>query len=495
MATFSFSLLAFLSAQCVMYAFLDSYFGSSIIGDLFSSMSNVRCLGPTTNFSTFLLYSRSNPTDHDVLATGDKKKLEASNFDPDRPTKIIIHGFLDNLQLSDWMIKMKTELLMEGNYNVIIVDWSCGNGLPYNKAVENARKTGIEIADFMGFLQASVDANPLDFHLIGHSLGSQIAGVTGQRIGSLGRISALDPAGPKFYDAPLDKRLDPSDAKFVDVIHTDGGAGFFEGLGLHEQVGHVDFYPNGGRTQPGCHSSPFAVLQQEGLHRAARYLFTCDHYRSVRFYTATIRKGQCDFVGVTCPSWEAFSEGRCANCSESRCLRMGFHSVRNPTVHPEATAKEFYLRTSAQVPFCLYQYKVLLITDESNSSGIFSTKNGVMQLELGSRKGIYDHFKLNDGAEDPSHPGKSLVYLLTSAKPLEDVVSASLFWQQKQTTWTLESTQATPARPVKYRRLQVTLISMTDRDDQKLKAEFVLCPSAEKPISENQRLHLSARSC
>jgi hypothetical protein len=45
-------------------------------------------------------------------------------------------------------------------------------------------------------------------------------------------------------------RLDPSDALFVDVIHTNGGLN-----GDLEQCGHVDFYMNGGISQPGCFES------------------------------------------------------------------------------------------------------------------------------------------------------------------------------------------------------------------------------------------------
>ena len=35
-------------------------------------------------------------------------------------------------------------------------------------------------------------------------------------------ITALDAAGPLFEDYPESIRLDPSDAQFVDAIHTDG---------------------------------------------------------------------------------------------------------------------------------------------------------------------------------------------------------------------------------------------------------------------------------
>lgn len=34
-------------------------------------------------------------------------------------------------------------------------------------------------------------------------------------------LSGLDPAGPLFNGRPPEDRLDPSDAQFVDVIHSD----------------------------------------------------------------------------------------------------------------------------------------------------------------------------------------------------------------------------------------------------------------------------------
>ena len=36
-------------------------------------------------------------------------------------------------------------------------------------------------------------------------------------------LIGLDPAGPFFRLVPTNARLDPTDAQFVAVIHTDGG--------------------------------------------------------------------------------------------------------------------------------------------------------------------------------------------------------------------------------------------------------------------------------
>lgn len=42
-------------------------------------------------------------------------------------------------------------------------------------------------------------------------------------------------------------RLDKTDAIFVDIIHTNAGQNGFD-----RSIGHIDFYPNGGKKQPNC---------------------------------------------------------------------------------------------------------------------------------------------------------------------------------------------------------------------------------------------------
>jgi len=58
----------------------------------------------------------------------------------------------------------------------------------------------------------------------------------------------IDPSGGKHAveNTPA-KRLDPTDAAFVDVIHCNTNK-----LGTSLIMGHADFYPNGGRTQSDC---------------------------------------------------------------------------------------------------------------------------------------------------------------------------------------------------------------------------------------------------
>ena len=66
-------------------------------------------------------------------------------------------------------------------------------------------------------------------------------------------MTGLDAAAPLFEHEDLDVRLDESDAEFVDGIHTSTKkVAIATGIGMMKQVGHVDFYVNGGPKQPGC---------------------------------------------------------------------------------------------------------------------------------------------------------------------------------------------------------------------------------------------------
>ena len=81
--------------------------------------------------------------------------------------------------------------------------------------------------------------------------------------------AGLDPAGPKFDKYGDEARLTKSAAKFVDVIHTDGG-GVAAYYGLLTPAGHMDFYPNAGRNQPGCWTDIEPGVEFHGNYRILR---------------------------------------------------------------------------------------------------------------------------------------------------------------------------------------------------------------------------------
>ena len=50
----------------------------------------------------------------------------------------------------------------------------------------------------------------------------------------------------------MDKRIQSTDAIFVDIIHTNSGELWQGAVSFPDTLGHVDFYPNGGSHQIGC---------------------------------------------------------------------------------------------------------------------------------------------------------------------------------------------------------------------------------------------------
>jgi len=110
---------------------------------------------------------------------------------------------------------------------VILVGWrsSCFLGYCYPEMSSSTQVVGKVIGRFIEMLINSKNADPKKFILIGHSLGAHIMGFAGQYVNKtlrrpIGMISGLDPARPCFVNRDKRYRLDPSDALFVEAIHT-----------------------------------------------------------------------------------------------------------------------------------------------------------------------------------------------------------------------------------------------------------------------------------
>ena len=196
--------------------------------------------------------------------------------------------------------------LSDGDYNVIRVDWGAGSLPMYSQAVANTRVVGLEIAHLVNTMIDRYGLNPGDVHLLGHSLGSHVCGYAGEKIEGLGRITGMDPAGPYFTGLPSFVRLDPTDANFVEAVHTDADSILVLGYGTGQPMGNIDFYPNSGHDQPGCDPVNIGIDSITDLGEAGREFAACSHDRSHRYVSDSLKYPECTYLAHECFDYETF---------------------------------------------------------------------------------------------------------------------------------------------------------------------------------------------
>jgi len=127
----------------------------------------------------FFVYTKDSPsTKHEVHL---KDTASHSVVAKGKNLAIIIHGFGSDGNKRD-LISLKHSLLKFGNVTtVIMTDWAKGAAIPrYVAAAINTQVVGRQIAVLVNRLKTSRGINPDNVHLLGYSLGAQVAGFAGK---------------------------------------------------------------------------------------------------------------------------------------------------------------------------------------------------------------------------------------------------------------------------------------------------------------------------
>ncbi|BFG02711.1 uncharacterized protein DMAD_02145 [Drosophila madeirensis] len=278
--------------------------------------------------------------------------------------RVIVHGF-GSACPHVWIYEMKTALMAVEDCIVICVDWENGATFPnYVRAAANTRLVGKQLAMLLQNLQHHKGLNLMRTHIIGFSLGAHVSGFAGAELPGLSRITGLDPAGPLFEAQHPKVRLDSNDAEFVDVIHSNGENLILGGLGSWQPMGHVDYYPNGGRVQTGCSNlfvgavTDFIWSAQAAEDEEGRSL--CNHRRAYKFFIDSVAP-RCMFPAFPCASYDDFLKGKCFPCAQDdedlaegvpRCGNMGYYADRS------TGRGQLYLLTREEEPFCAHQFQL-----------------------------------------------------------------------------------------------------------------------------------------
>ncbi|XP_076162336.1 phospholipase A1 isoform X2 [Ptiloglossa arizonensis] len=326
----------------------------------------------------FFLSSRKQPQRVRVMI-GKQFGLEWTDFQIERKTIIIVHGFLSHGQQT-WISDMAHSFLQWNDVNCITVDWSNGgNTWNYYKAAVNTRVVGYQIARFLEHIENATSTQSTStgnsrgpLHLVGHSLGAHICGFTAKELKkrqskwNVERITGLDPAQPCFKNADSSVKLHKTDASFVDIIHTNGKLLSEIGLGLPEPIGHVDFYPNGGKSQPGCIKMDPLYFEYLPIPLRLITKSICSHGRSYIYLTESL----VSEVKHNCTFWARHWDLSYRNligiaeepCNKNICTEMGINAIKYPQ------RGTFFVATSNSVPFCSTLSKKKKMQNFSDSS-------------------------------------------------------------------------------------------------------------------------------
>lgn len=414
---------------------------------------------------------------------------------------IITHGFLQSGS-AKWIERMIHQLLdqdTDRTATCIVIDWGGGSSPPYNQASANIRLVGAVAAHMIHLIAEEFRFKNLDnVHMIGHSLGAHLSGYTGYYLQKdfgmkLGRITGMDPAGLAFTETNPIVRLDTTDAKYVDVVHSDATPFVPEiGLGLYEPIGHLDFYPNGGFNQPGCDQTLWK--RKDGSFISSMYqFFSCSHVRSVEFFIESIRS-KCPFTAIACESYEKFLAGDCFDCDRDGhlCFRFGFHSHNSYRSLREANQlirsqeiQAFFI-TGPGEPYCRTHYKVLIKVSDTEESILHGGEIGRFHLSIYGSKGVQsDKMKFTEEAE-LYEPGRNYTRVLAGTsvgKPRKVAVS----WEYNTSflnplTWRILSS---PRVYIEY----IVLQSLEYR------SKIRLCPNYNMPVTSNSDSLFTQENC
>ncbi|XP_013784852.1 pancreatic triacylglycerol lipase-like isoform X2 [Limulus polyphemus] len=411
----------------------------------------------------FRLYTTKNKDDGENLDVDDKGSIITSNFIPSAETKILIHGYAGSLSGENWL-----------------------------EAAANARLVGAELALLIQKLQELIGIKPEDVHIIGHNLGSQVAGYAGERIEKLGRITALDPPGPYFTNTAKKVRLDRTDADLVDVIHTDISV-FPIGDSTTEAVGHIDFYPNGGDYQPGCLLDPISTLFTQGFEQGIRRIAACDQMRAIDYFLEAIDGENCTPVGVACDSWENYLDGKCTDCGEDgqNCIMIGPEAEIFRKFKDKKNGKKFYLKTSSTKPYCLHAYQIQVSLVEEND---IPRQRGELHVTVNGEKG---NWRIRTRPQ-LLEPGEKYSYVESTTRDIGPIKNINFKWVSRAPTifdpdfWQGETYDN--EKGLHFGRISIMPLN-TGKNERRQMTPFIFCANPAEAVMSDESIGLEPGEC
>ncbi|KAF2883706.1 hypothetical protein ILUMI_22456 [Ignelater luminosus] len=278
------------------------------------------------------LFTRQNE-DTPVLIN----KSDPIQLDTTKPIKLLLPGWLCNIT-NDEMPDLKNSYLQAYDCNVIALDWTKYSIDLYTNSFCFIPEIAKVLGKFLCYLQTDLNVSLSEIHVLGHSMGGQMAGFVGQETQKqcgvhIGRISGLDPAGPLYQGLDESRRLDESDAVFVDVIHTNERI-----LGYYGPCGTVDFFVNCGMQQNGC-----TKVDPEDIANTPLSIIGCNHLRSITYMNESIPSD--NFVATSCAGCSGIVDVCGPDLIDRATTKMGEHLTEKPS------RAKYWCPTNSEPPY------------------------------------------------------------------------------------------------------------------------------------------------
>ncbi|XP_050435731.1 phospholipase A1-like [Adelges cooleyi] len=262
------------------------------------SLAQYPACNPTqtnTSHLTFFLYTKNYST----IITDEDSSIKNAAFAESNDLVVYIIGYNTNYTGVDCVALRQTYLNRTEDNNIIVVDYSNVTGpvdptaiLFLTTYMKAARCDVPQVAKKVVDLIISIHKNRPEInstHVIGASLGGQIAGRVGslykEKKGTLlNRVTVLDAAGMFYQDHT--NHVTPECATIVDAYHTNSGF-----LAQITPIGTVDFYINNAFVQPVCIYNQTEL--EDVLHGyTATFVYFCSHNSAFIYYIASINYDQ-----------------------------------------------------------------------------------------------------------------------------------------------------------------------------------------------------------
>uniref|UniRef100_A0A182UI44 Lipase domain-containing protein n=1 Tax=Anopheles melas TaxID=34690 RepID=A0A182UI44_9DIPT len=460
---------------------------------------------PATVDVRYPVFTKPN-TDHPkFIDINDPASVRHLGINPKGRIYFITHGYIESGD-RPWIRQMVNALIEndpDRTASCVVIDWRKASNPPYTQTCANIRLIGAITAHVIYLLYEELNMKNLDkVHLLGHSLGSHLCGYAGYHLQKdfglkLGRITGLDPAEPLFSDTDPLVRLDRSDAKFVDVIHSDGSEWVSKGgLGMYQPIGHVDFYPNGGYNQPGC-SDPmnkFIRKHDDSFFWGFQEFFGCNHLRCHQFLTDSILH-RCPFVGIGCESYAQFLRGECFECDRDGhyCVEFGLKAqesysrlIENGVIKDPNAPLSVYMITGAEPPYCRSHFRITMSVSDEEESLIHGGEIGKMSFELHGEGGVRSG-KM-DFSKDPVYfePGGNYSAIMAGSH-VAKLLKVMLTWEYR----------TNPLNPLTWRLLVVPRVYVQRIRIQLMeqRTSVVVCPLNDAPVRADQENEFKSEYC